>query len=335
MEEIIFIAGPDDNNKSRIKKTGINTSISFKGILPIFTLIDSNKSIFDNSSKFFINFHQYLHHKKDLKDVVLFNLVSDADACKYSLAFITNLIKNNNFKKILNHPEKVISTSRRNLSQLLNGIEGIVVPEIKHVTIESIEELKSYLIEKGIELPVIIRAVGFNNSLHMELIESIEQLDHINKLFEVSSNFYLIRYYDTSGGSNFYKKYRVAVINGQVYPQHLLTSEHWNVSVSARKGIMLNNQELRFDENNFLETFESSFFMRYKHIFDEINERISLEIYGIDFSVMPNGQLVIFEANASMDLISMWLGPNHEYDYKKPYRYQVKRSIEKLLTGTL
>ena len=63
-----------------------------------------------------------------------------------------------------------------------------------------------------------------------------------------------------------------------------------------------------------------------KKALDAIHSKIGLDIYGIDCCFTDNGELIVFEANACMDMLSMWYGPNQEYEYIKPYKEAVKKS---------
>ena len=94
---------------------------------------------------------------------------------------------------------------------------------------------------------------------------------------------------------------------------------------------MMETPSLREAELSFLERFDSEFLPKHKKALDAIHSKIGLDIYGIDCCFTDNGELIVFEANACMDMLSMWLGPNNEYAYKKPYRKAVKTAMIELL----
>ena len=54
-----------------------------------------------------------------------------------------------------------------------------------------------------------------------------------------------------------------------------------------------------------METFDTVFVPRRQAAFDELNARIDLDYYAIDCAEMPDGRLLLFEADVAMIVHSM------------------------------
>jgi glutathione synthase/RimK-type ligase-like ATP-grasp enzyme len=59
----------------------------------------------------------------------------------------------------------------------------------------------------------------------------------------------------------------------------------------------------------------------------EIRERIGLEYFGVDCGLDRSGNLVVFEANASM----LVHGQNEGFPYKDPFVLRIKSAFDEML----
>jgi len=58
-----------------------------------------------------------------------------------------------------------------------------------------------------------------------------------------------------------------------------------------------------------------------------IQQRIGLDYFGVDCGLDRGGNLVVFEANASMLVHE----DNHEFPYKAPFVYRIKAAFDEML----
>ena len=65
-------------------------------------------------------------------------------------------------------------------------------------------------------------------------------------------------------------------------------------------------------------------------IFDEIQARIGLDVFGVDFAIVDD-EIVIFEANACMNFLDRRFRGNDRYQYMDSHVNALKRAIKKLL----
>jgi len=68
------------------------------------------------------------------------------------------------------------------------------------------------------------------------------------------------------------------------------------------------------EEGQFLSDFRAFLGVKAAQALDQIGQRLNLDYCGIDFSLMPDGQILIFEANPTMFIHPE--APEGEFAYK-------------------
>ena len=84
-------------------------------------------------------------------------------------------------------------------------------------------------------------------------------------------------------------------------PNHLFVHAHWKVhSAASRLGTMSERPALQDEEQAFLADERSPRRKRIDEMMHSIAEANGLDYFGVDFSFLPDGKIVVFEANATM-----------------------------------
>ncbi|GHG67916.1 hypothetical protein GCM10010919_16960 [Alishewanella longhuensis] len=332
MKNVIFMVGPDDNNNSKLTRDGNKLKIECSGILPIldFNLLGA-ADLVKYFHLFILGVHKNITLPKDVNSFKVVNLVGDADGSYNSLTAIDKFFKELALTQVVNDPGDVYKTSRTALPRLLQGLDKVKVAQTAAVNANTVSELKVAIKNSAIAYPLIVRLSGYHNSQYMSKVNDESELEALADWFSVGTKFILIEFIEGLKTADFYRKARIAVVDGKFYPQHFLSSDSWCVSVENRYNLMMQESSLRDDEQHYLESFQSDIYPKYQKTLADIHKKIGLDIYGIDCFLKENGEIVVFEANPCMDLLSMWVGPNNEYNYKIPYRAAVKEAIVNLL----
>ena len=71
----------------------------------------------------------------------------------------------------------------------------------------------------------------------------------------------------------------------------------------------------------------------YARIFQDIYQRIGLDVFGIDFAIV-DGQVVIFEANACMSFLDMQHRADSRYQYLDGHVKNLRRAVKKMLLSS-
>ncbi len=141
--------------------------------------------------------------------------------------------------------------------------------------------------------------------------------------------FFLSRFIDYSSADGLFRKYRIAVIDGQPYPCHMAISDQWKIwylnagmDQSALK---------RAEEENFMVEFQDGFARRHHEVLAEIAARVGLEYFAIDCAETRSGELVLFEGDNSMIVHNM--DPVDIYPYKPPHMRKISALSEPCCTN--
>jgi glutathione synthase/RimK-type ligase-like ATP-grasp enzyme len=110
----------------------------------------------------------------------------------------------------------------------------------------------------------------------------------------------LIRYLDTRAADGKIRKYRVMMIAGRLYPAHLAVSQQWKVHYFSAD--MADNAAHRAEDEAFLRDMPRALGARAMSALEGIRARLGLDYAGIDFGLDAQGNVLFFEANASMTI---------------------------------
>jgi glutathione synthase/RimK-type ligase-like ATP-grasp enzyme len=206
---------------------------------------------------------------------------------------------------VLNHPVSAAMTTRQRNAENLGGIANLFVPRIlRFVNRPNDPASIVRLIENDIGFPVIVR-----DPFH-QMGKQVGKLDTADQLFEhlksiPALELYAIQYVHNPASKGVYRKIRAAVIGEELIISHVHFSEQWNVhrerdeakiqSVNQKKAIVSFADAILNDPSGALGKPALL-------ALEAIKKRISLDLYGIDFDLMPDGQVLFFEANAAMTI---------------------------------
>jgi hypothetical protein len=88
------------------------------------------------------------------------------------------------------------------------------------------------------------------------------------------------------------------MIGGQIYPLHLAISRNWKVHYFTSD--MADKPDHRAEEAQFLENMPAVLGETATTALLRIHDALGLDYAGVDFGLAANGDLLLFEANATM-----------------------------------
>lgn len=232
---------------------------------------------------------------------LIFNQISDADTHRGALERCIELCQQVN-TTVINHPRHVLNTSRDGIASLLQGIPGVIVPRTQRFRPRSPDEVFSRAAAERFAFPFIIRTAGTHDGANMIRVDSRADYPSLHALPFDGRDFYLIEYFDYRDGQGLHHKQRIVVIDGDPLVRHSLFNDDWNVHGSSRKFMI--ERESWDDEQARVDHFAGEVQTRLRPTIDEITRRIKLEYYGIDCNIRPDGSMIVFEANASMNVLN-------------------------------
>jgi len=212
--------------------------------------------------------------------------------------------------RVINKPEAVLRSTRDQVSRTLSGIAGLIVPKAVRLDGRKAGIAARTLDKAGIVPPVILRQTGTHAGRIVGLFDKVDELvaaltpgEHIATQFV-----------DFASADGLFRKYRVYFIGQRRILRHMVVSDNWNVHVRERTRYMAQHPDLVAEERALFDS-DSPFSPAVNAVFDEIRARMPLDFFGMDFGITPSGDVVLFEANATMNFFPLWPTQDEQFIY--------------------
>ena len=258
---------------------------------------------------------EYYNPKVPLPDHdLVFNCVGDADICREGLEAACAILKRA-LRPVINHPAAVLKTGRLSNMLRLRGLPNVVVPQMAAFKRSMLTgpRVPALVAGAGFSFPLLVRAPGFHTGEHFFRIEDSNDLAAAIAQIP-GDDVWLIEQLNARDGSGMYRKLRVMLVDGRLYPLHLAISNNWKVHYFRAN--MEDSADNRDVDRDFLNDMESSIGPRAVAALGRISATLGLDYGGIDFAVNAQGDVLLFEANATMVMAP--LGPDEKWDYRRP-----------------
>jgi tetratricopeptide (TPR) repeat protein/glutathione synthase/RimK-type ligase-like ATP-grasp enzyme len=222
---------------------------------------------------------------------IVFNAIGDADRGEPFFAAASELCERLNCPT-LNAPHHISRTRRDALPSLLADIPGLVVPATRRVARAN---APNYATEVGKHSAVLLRPIGSHGGDDLVRIDDPKRLA-AELAASPSNEHYITDFWDYRSDDGYFRKYRLIFIDREVYPYHLAISKHWLVHYWRAEMTDWMKQE----EQAFLADIRSVFRSTAELAINEVARRLDLDYGGMDCTILPDGRVLVFEANATM-----------------------------------
>ncbi|MGK0476897.1 MAG: glutathione synthase/RimK-type ligase-like ATP-grasp enzyme [Oleispira sp.] len=234
-------------------------------------------------------------------------------------------------RPVLNAPNAISVLGRDLISQKLQHIAGLEIPLTVRVGRDKLEHMVSTkgnlagLIDDG-EEPVIIRPIDSHAGIGLEKLDEMFELQsYLTRYDEVE--FFVSRYVDYRKEDGQFRKYRIAVIDGQAHLAHLAVCDQWKIYFGTAG--MEASAVKRSEEASEMASFKDEFAKRHAYAISALHQAVGLDYFGIDCSETQDGKLLIFEVGASMNIHSM--DSAELYPYKQPQMQSIFNHFQDML----
>ncbi len=222
---------------------------------------------------------------------LVFNAVGDADLCASALD-VAEAVLGRTDAPVINPPARVRSTGRVEIAERFADLPGVVAPRVVKASRDGLEaEARSF------GYPLLLRSPGFHTGRNFVRVERGADLTAAASELP-GDDLLLIQPLDARDASGRSRKYRVMMIAGRLYPLHLAISDDWKVHYFTAD--MAERPDHRAEEARFLSDMAAVLGMRAVAGLNAIAGRLGLDYAGIDFGLSPTGEVLLFEANATM-----------------------------------
>lgn len=181
------------------------------------------------------------------------------------------------------------------------------------------------LTAQGFEFPLLIRAPGFHMGLNFVRVEEPNAL--CASVAELPGNEVIVlQYLDGSASDGNIRKYRVLMVGEELYPVHLAIARDWKIHYFSAD--MADNSEHRAEEALFLNNMERVLGPEVMRRLRLIQETLGLDYGGIDFGLNTRGEMLLYEANATMAVYRPDADP--KWDYRRPSVDRIYAAVQNL-----
>jgi glutathione synthase/RimK-type ligase-like ATP-grasp enzyme len=254
---------------------------------------------------------------------LVFNAVGDADLCQTALRQVENILTLTT-GPVINIPSAVRVTGRMDNAGRLSNIPGVITPKTETIKRERLSS--QFLSNSDFTFPLLIRRPGFHTGIYFSHIENEQNLNETIKNVP-GEELTVIEYLESRNAAGNWRKYRVMFIDGEIYPMHAAISHDWKVHYFTSD--MTNNPENREEDAKFLEDMPNTIGLTAMRALKQIQQQLALDYAGIDFGLNDHGDVLLFEANATMvvnppDRDSQW-------DYRREPIQRIQNAIRRML----
>jgi hypothetical protein len=268
----------------------------------------------------------------DLRDApecdVAFMAIAEYEANSGVLSRLGTLLGNWKGSILNRATDCVLALTRTGVAEMFRDHHTVLVPPVVRLERATLSQLSTGQIElssllPGHGFPVIVRPVGSHAGQGLRKIDSHDEIaSYLPNVTAVS--FYVTAFVDYSSADGLYRKQRIAFLDGAAFPVHMAISEHWMVHYLSAG--MATDAGRRKEEEKWMSEFHSEFFNRHSAAFKSICGCIGLDYFAIDCAEMPDGRLLLFEADVAM--IVHALDAPDVFPYKKPAIQQLFNAFD-------
>lgn len=192
---------------------------------------------------------------------------------------------------LLNHPALVARTARDFLPALLRDIDHLLIPAVWRYA--GPQEWPDAMAG---QLPLLIRPIYSHGGVGLTLVHTAAELALSRA--QQAGPVYVSRYVDYRSADGWFRKYRMIFIDRQPYPYHLAISPNWMVHY-YNAGMESQLWKLE-EEKRFLADPAQVLGAAGMAAIAAIGARMDLDYAGIDFTLLSDGRILVFEANPTM-----------------------------------
>jgi glutathione synthase/RimK-type ligase-like ATP-grasp enzyme len=250
------------------------------------------------------------------------NLISDADQSEAVLPLAASLAAQLG-KPVINDPGRISHTTRDAITELLSEIPGCRTPNI--LRLPGDKDVSAIVLEAELlfSFPLLVRPAGTHGGDDFEKCADAAALAEF--LTPRNGDHYLIQFIDYASADGHFRKYRFIFVGEKVMPYHLCIGNDWKVHHVSTD--MANQPWMQQEEAAFLANPGAVFSPTHYQTLNAIRERIGLDYFGIDCALDREGNLVVFEVNASMLVHAR----NEGFLYKDAYVRAIKDAFDAML----
>ncbi len=215
-------------------------------------------------------------------------------------------------RPILNDPARILPISRTWLPTALAGLPGLFTAPARIVSRGELAATLLPTLLPGTAFPFLLRPLGSHAGQGLVAIDAPGDVERFLGMTP-GDDFTLTQFIDYRGANGWYGKHRIAFVDGAPFLCHMASSEHW--MVHYLNAGMDKSPAKRAAEAKAMAEFDA-FARRHRAGLDALVRAMGLDYFSIDCAELPDGRILVFEADTAAIIHSM--DQPELYPYKGP-----------------
>ncbi len=204
---------------------------------------------------------------------------------------------------VFNHPRAILDTQRDVVWKRLADVDSLIAPRCDRFVATHPHQFREAFAQGGFDFPVLIRPAGSHTGNDLIIIESKRDWDKIYSISWSGREMYMAQWVDFQSANGDWPKLRLSITRDSIRVRHILFGDSWLVHASERDAETVERElEVLLGADNW---------PILQKLGDDIRQRIGLDFFGVDLGWKSETEFVLFEANASMSILSNQNMPVH------------------------
>lgn len=225
----------------------------------------------------------------------IINMLADPDHYPHALEALDKALKERPVP-VLNHPYAVLKTRRNLVWRELKDVPNLIAPKCVRFLATHPNHFIQAFEKAEFSYPVIVRPTGSHTGKEMLFIESQADWPKIYTIPWGGREIYMTQWVSFQSNEGHWRKLRLCITPDRIGLRHILFGDGWLVHAMER-GAEEVEREL-----DILKGQDDWAVLQ--QIGKDIRKRLGMDFCGVDLGYKSEGEFVLFEANASMSILS-------------------------------
>lgn len=242
---------------------------------------------------------------------VLWNMVSDHDQNPETLKVIDRFTSEVGIP-LINPAQAVRQTRRHLIPGRLASLEGVRTPQTLLLRNPTLDRVRRQTEETGFQFPAILRRTGSHNGEVVGVFETAAAIEGVYG--DRRHEYYLTEFVDVRRLDGLYRKSRFFFIGEDIVVRQHIIADTWKIHGSSSRSYMAKAPHLQEEARAMLTGGFEALPTVTRAALQAIRTRIGLEYSGLDAYIDPDGGVLVFEANATMNFQPDFRNPMTQYN---------------------
>lgn len=251
------------------------------------------------------------------------NHIADPDTCSGALE-VAGQVVDKASRPCFNPPAAVARTMRHDVARALAGIESLIVPKTIRIPNTTPARVRHAIAQAKLTFPILLRGVGSHGGASLIKADKPADVEEVAWIEPKPRELYVTEFHDFRSRDERYRKFRVVVVGGEIFLRHCVIADSWLLHGRRRTAGL---EDLEIAE---YARFEREWSSQVRPIFREIATRVGLDFFGVDCNIDEDGRVLLFEANACMNILHNYRPSPNIFD--APIA-RIKSAVEELLAA--